>query len=197
MEFNIPEEHPFSVILPLVEEGKIDPWSIDIASLANLYIEQIKTMEFLDMRIPANALSAATFLFKKKMEILFPKPKIQRQRVTLKELVDMFDQTQNQEPAQEPSQEEPKKIERAKSHSKVIRKPLNKKRKIPLHRSILKDIISDVKNILEDNKKIYFSHILQKDKSHIQFTALMFLQYDKYADIHQEKPFGDILIKKI
>lgn len=197
MEFNIPQEHPFSVILPLVEEGKIDPWSIDIASLANLYIEQIKNMEFLDMRIPANALAAATFLFKKKMEILFPKPKIQRQRITLKELVDMFDQTQNQEPIQEPAPEEPKKIERTKPRTKIIRKTLTKKRKIPLHRSILKDVISDFRNILENQKKIYFSNILQKDKSHVQFIALMFIQYDKYAEVYQEKPFGDILIEKI
>jgi len=101
VDFKLPEDHPFSLLIPLVEEGKIDPWSIDIANLAQLYIEQIRNMELLDMRIPANALSAATFLFKKKLEILFPKPKIHRQRLTLKELVQMYDESQT-EPIDEP-----------------------------------------------------------------------------------------------
>lgn len=197
MEFNIPEDHPFSVLIPLVEEGKIDPWSIDIASLANIYIEQIKNMEFLDMRIPANALAAATFLFKKKLEILFPKPKIHRQRITLKELVEMFDQTQNQDQEPQNIEEPPKKdIERPKI-SRIVKKSFTKKRKIPLHRSILKDVILNIQDTLNKSKRIYLSSILEKDKAHVQFTALMFLQYDKYANVYQEKPFGDILVEKI
>lgn len=196
MEFNIPQEHPFSVILPLVEEGKLDPWSIDIENLANLYIEQIKTMELLDMRIPANVLSAATFLFKKKLAILFPKPKIQRHRVTLKELVEMFDESQQQESVIEDIKSKPK-IERKKSITKKVYAKRLKKRKIPLHKSSLKDTISHLKYIIEQKKKLNFSEIMEKDKAFTQFTALMFIQYDKYANIHQETYYGDIFIEKV
>lgn len=58
------EEHPFAIAYRLVEEGKLDPWNVDIAQLANLYIQEIRKMELLDLRVPARALSAAVFLLK-------------------------------------------------------------------------------------------------------------------------------------
>jgi condensin subunit ScpA len=36
------EEHPFAIAYRLVEEGKLDPWNVDIAQLANLYIQEIR-----------------------------------------------------------------------------------------------------------------------------------------------------------
>jgi len=197
MEFKLPEDHPFSLLIPLVEEGKIDPWSIDIANLAQLYIEQIRNMELLDMRIPANALSAATFLFKKKLEILFPKPKIQRQRLTLKELVKMYDESQDQ-PLESKEDQTPKMPKERKKYtiSHQRKHPFVKKRKIPLHKSILKDVIEHLKTTIGERPKFYFSEIIEKDKAIVQFTALMFIQYDRYADIYQEEHYGDIIIEK-
>ena len=32
------EEHPFAIAYRLVEEGKLDPWNVDIAQLANLMV---------------------------------------------------------------------------------------------------------------------------------------------------------------
>jgi segregation and condensation protein A len=194
-ELKLPEDHPFSLLLDLVEEGKIDPWSIDIANLAQLYIEKIKNMEFQDMRIPANALSAATFLFKKKLEILFPKPKIHRQRLTLKELVQMYDESQPEDKKEDPTPAFTK--ERKKyTITKERKKTFTRKRIIPLHKSILKDVLEELKTTLEERKKVYFSDILIEDKAKVQFTALMFIQYDKYAEVYQENHYGDILIKK-
>ncbi|GAB6077591.1 segregation/condensation protein A [Hydrogenobaculum acidophilum] len=200
MEFKLPEDHPFSLLIPLVEDGKIDPWSIDIASLAQLYIEQIRSMELLDMRIPANALSAATFLFKKKLEILFPKPKIHRQRITLKELVQMYDESQEQpsEAIQEqPSDVKPLKEKKKYTLTKERKYNFVKRRKIPLHKSILKDVIEHIKTTVEQKPKFYFSEIMEKDKATVQFTALMFIQYDKYADIYQKEHYGDIVIERV
>jgi len=200
VDFKLPEDHPFSLLIPLVEEGKIDPWSIDIANLAQLYIEQIRNMELLDMRIPANALSAATFLFKKKLEILFPKPKIHRQRLTLKELVQMYDESQT-EPIDEPKEQQntPKISKERKKHTltKERHRSLMKKRKIPLHRSILKDVIEHLKATINQKPKLYFSEIVEQDKASVQFTALMFIQYDKHADIYQKEHYGDIIIEKL
>jgi segregation and condensation protein A len=62
------EEHPFAIAYRLVEEGKLDPWNVDIAQLANLYIQEIRKMELLDLRVPARALSVAVFLLKKQVE---------------------------------------------------------------------------------------------------------------------------------
>ncbi len=195
MEFKLPEDHPFSLLIPLVEEGKLDPWSVDIANLAQIYMDQIKTMELLDMRIPASALSAATFLFKKKMEVIFPKPKIQRQKMSLKEIIDMYDESQPQEQVQVLSEKEKSTIKKAYTY-KPRKKTFTKKRKIPLHRSILKDIIEHFKSTLEQKKGFYFSEVLEKDKACVQFTALMFIQYDKHANIYQKEHYGDIYIEK-
>jgi len=87
------EEHPFAIAYRLVEEGKLDPWNVDIAQLANLYIQEIRRMELLDLRVPARALSAAVFLLKKQVEVLFPEPKKKRERkYTLEEIVQMFEE---------------------------------------------------------------------------------------------------------
>jgi len=72
--FHFEEEHPFSLVIPLIEEGKLNPWEVDIVELANLYLEELWKRETLDLRIPARAIVAAAFLLKKKVEVLFPKP---------------------------------------------------------------------------------------------------------------------------
>jgi len=59
------EEHPFALAYRLVEEGKLDPWDVDICALAKAYMEEIKRHELLDLRVPARALLTASFLLKK------------------------------------------------------------------------------------------------------------------------------------
>ncbi len=96
------EEHPFALAYRLVEEGKLDPWDVDIAFLARAYAEEIRKYELLDLRVPARALLAASFLLKKQVEILFPQPKAKRERkkISLQEIVEQFE-SQEQEGAQE------------------------------------------------------------------------------------------------
>ena len=35
------EEHPFALAYRLVEEGKLDPWDVDICARAMAYMEEI------------------------------------------------------------------------------------------------------------------------------------------------------------
>jgi segregation and condensation protein A len=70
------EEHPFAIAYRLVEEGKLDPWN--------------------------RALSAAVFLLKKQVEVLFPEPKKKRERkYTLEEIVQMFEEESGESAQQE------------------------------------------------------------------------------------------------
>lgn len=69
------QDHPFALAYRMVEEGKLDPWNVDIVELANVYLEEIKKMEVLDMRIPARAVLAAAFLLKKKSRSTFSRDK--------------------------------------------------------------------------------------------------------------------------
>lgn len=190
----LPEDHPFSLILPLVEEGKIDPWSVDIEALTKIYLEEIKKIELLDMRVPAKVVSAASFLLRKKVEVLFPKPPRTYQRnVSLKDIIKEFEEESLEEPLKEPNIEK-QKIVRKHYEKKSLKKA---KRVIPIHKSILPEVIRSLQELFKalPKKEISYSEIKSKDIYIQQFIALMFLNYDNLIEINQDMPFGDIKIK--
>ena len=148
------EEHPFAIAYRLVEEGKLDHWNVDIAQLANLYIQEIRKMELLDLRVPARALSAAVFLLKKQMEVLFPEPKKKRERkYTLQELVQMFEeesggsaQQDNQIDTNGIVEEQIKTIKRKLQAYK--REAKKKGRTIPIHVSKFEDALREIEELI-------------------------------------------------
>jgi len=58
------------MLLDLVASKKLDPWNIDIVEVASGYIDKIKKMEMLDLRIPANLILAAAILIRFKSDAL-------------------------------------------------------------------------------------------------------------------------------
>ncbi|MEM4554547.1 MAG: ScpA family protein [Candidatus Anstonellaceae archaeon] len=50
------------LLIELVAAKKLDPWNIDIVEITSSYIERIKNMELLDLRVPANLILAAAIL---------------------------------------------------------------------------------------------------------------------------------------
>ncbi|MEM4348021.1 MAG: ScpA family protein [Candidatus Anstonellaceae archaeon] len=50
------------LLIELVAAKKLDPWNIDIVEITGSYIERIKNMELLDLRVPANLILAAAIL---------------------------------------------------------------------------------------------------------------------------------------
>ncbi|MEM2137696.1 MAG: ScpA family protein [Candidatus Anstonellaceae archaeon] len=58
------------MLLDLVASKKLDPWNIDIVDVASGYIDKIKKMEMLDLRIPANLILAAAILIRFKSDAL-------------------------------------------------------------------------------------------------------------------------------
>ena len=53
-----------SIIYELVKSEQMDPWDIDVSVLSNKYIEMIKKMKEMDLRISGNVLLAAALLLK-------------------------------------------------------------------------------------------------------------------------------------
>lgn len=51
-----PEITPVDILLQLVQMGKVDPWNIDIVDLTEKYIERLREMKELDLRISARAI---------------------------------------------------------------------------------------------------------------------------------------------
>lgn len=58
------------VLVSLVRENKVDPWNIDIVDIVDKYIEHVKRMKILDLRLPANIILAASILLRLKSEML-------------------------------------------------------------------------------------------------------------------------------
>lgn len=58
------------MLLDLVAAKRLDPWNIDIVEVTSGYIERIKKMELLDLRVPANLILAAAILLRFKSDAL-------------------------------------------------------------------------------------------------------------------------------
>ncbi len=54
------------LILELVERNKLDPWNIDIIGIVDKYIDTVKKLKVLDLRVPANIILAAAILLRLK-----------------------------------------------------------------------------------------------------------------------------------
>lgn len=58
------------ILIDLVHKNQLDPWNIDIIYVVDKYIETVKGMETLDLRVPANIILAASILLRLKGEML-------------------------------------------------------------------------------------------------------------------------------
>ncbi|MCX8195367.1 MAG: segregation/condensation protein A [Candidatus Micrarchaeota archaeon] len=58
------------MLLDLVATQKLDPWNIDIVQITTGYVERIRKMEMLDLRVPANLILAAAILVRFKADAL-------------------------------------------------------------------------------------------------------------------------------
>lgn len=190
------EEHPFALAYRLVEEGKLDPWDVDLSALAKAYLEEIRRHELLDLRVPARAVLAASFLLKKQAELLFPEPKQkkERKRMTLEEIVQQF------ESQQEDLQEElNQRLERIKKVIKKVatrtRRDIKKEKRFPIHVSKFEDALLELKELFGKGGETFSFYQLVTGKSLVPYLmALMVLYQDGMVDIEQERPYEDLKI---
>lgn len=193
------EEHPFALAYRLVEEGKLDPWDVDISVLARAYMEEIRRHELLDLRVPARAVLAASFLLKKQAEVLFPEPKQKKERrkLTLKEIVEQFE-SQEEEVQEELLQriEKVKRVIRAsKTRSERKRK---RERRFPIHISKFEDALQELREIVREMGVINSFYGLLLGKNIVPYLmALMVLYQEGVVDIEQEVPYGDLKISLV
>ena len=54
------------LLLDLVEKNKLDPWNIDVIDIVDKYIDTVKKLKVLDLRVPANIILAAAILLRLK-----------------------------------------------------------------------------------------------------------------------------------
>jgi len=59
-----------TILIELVKREKMDPWDIDLITLADKYLEKIRSLKGTDLRLPANAILASAILLKFKSRVL-------------------------------------------------------------------------------------------------------------------------------
>ncbi len=199
--FVFDEDHPFALVVPLIEEGKLDPWKVDIVELANLYIEELRKRETLDLRVPARAVVAASFLLRKKVEVIFPKPERkprQKRDYTLEEIARMFEEESKEvEESLADNLEKVRKLFKRSSNGKGKRRRRRGKI-IPLHISRFEDVLKEMWEFFKNmdvGKRIEFFTFLDRINFVPQFMALMYLYYEGKIDLYQEEPYGDIMVE--
>ncbi len=193
------EEHPFALAYRLVEEGKLDPWDVDISVLARAYMEEIRRHELLDLRVPARAVLAASFLLKKQAEVLFPEPKQKRERkrLTLKEIVEQFES--QEEEVQEELLQRIEKVKRVIRVSKTRSESQRKReRRFPIHISKFEDALQELREMVREMGVINSFYGLLLGKNIVPYLmALMVLYQEGVVDIEQEVPYGDLKISLV
>ncbi len=67
------EIHPVDMLVDLVISEEMDPWDIDIAEIAQRFLEKVRRMQRLNLRLSGRAILAAAILLRMKSEALLPK----------------------------------------------------------------------------------------------------------------------------
>lgn len=67
------ELHPVEMLVDLVISDEMDPWQIDIAEIANRFLERVKEMVDLNLRLSGKTLLASSVLLRMKSESLLPR----------------------------------------------------------------------------------------------------------------------------
>jgi len=82
---------PYELVLEEVKQGKIDPYDVDIFYLAELFrktAQELESSEYL--REAGRFLEASAKLIKLQIEDIFPKPKAERKKITIKEVKEVL-----------------------------------------------------------------------------------------------------------
>ncbi len=78
---------PYELILKEIRKGKIDPYDVDVRYLVDLFREHAKELENSEyLREAGRFLEASAKLIKLQVEDIFPTPKPERKRITIKEV---------------------------------------------------------------------------------------------------------------
>jgi len=152
----------------------------------------------------AIAYSAAVFLLKKQVEVLFPEPKKERERkYTLEEIVQMFEegsagqaQQDNQTDTNEIVEEQIKTIKRKlRAYKREVKK---EGKKIPIHVSKFEDALREIEELIMNGvRRFSFLDFVANRNPVPYLMGLMALYQEGRVDAYQREPYSDIEVEVI
>jgi len=177
---------PYNLVLKEVEEGKLNPFDVDVEYLIELFEEKAKELEDREFFIEAGMfLMVATRLLKLKLKTIFPEPKRERRKITVEEVKEVIKEVEEEIKSDtldwlydySPNVGRPK-------GSVKVEKPKTLKfreffrREVPLHKEV--DWYKEAKRVYEEIKKGIFRIRNLRD-----FIAFLFAYYE-YEDFDVE-----------
>jgi len=207
-----PEVTPVDILLQLVQMGKVDPWHIDIVDLTERYLERLREMKELDLRVSARAILAAAILVRMKSEALLkedegeeeakeeerirveveaPVPPLRRvERYytfddLIETLMDALEEAERRKPRRRKKPEIEEQIFVVDDFRVEIEKHVNR----------LYDIVRRI--YTEEKRPIRFWDLVFDPTPKVvarTFLYLLFLSSMGKVEMVQEEPFGEILI---
>jgi len=203
---------PIDILLQLVQMGKVDPWNIDIVDLTEKYIQRLREMKELDLRVSARAILAASILVRMKSEALLyeeeengEEEKEERIRVEVEPLAPPLRRVERyytfddliealMDALEEAERRKPRKRKREEIEEEVFvvddfRVDIEK------HVNRLYEI---VRRLYEETKKPirFWDLVFDPTPKYIArtFLYLLFLANMGKVDLLQEEPFGEIFV---
>ncbi|WP_297508716.1 ScpA family protein [Thermococcus sp.] len=203
---------PIDILLQLVQLGKVDPWNIDIVDLTEKYLERLREMKELDLRVSARAILAASILVRMKSEALLyadteegEEKKEERIRVDVEPLAPPLRRVERYYTFDDLVEALMDALEEAEK-----RKPRKRKREeideeVFVVDDFRVDIEKHVNKLYEIVRKLYeetgkpinfWDLVFDPTPKYVArtFLYLLFLANMGKVDLIQEEPFGEILV---
>lgn len=214
-----------TIILDLVKEEKMDPWDIDVSLLAQKYLEAIRELEEHNFFISGKVLLASALLINIKSNklltehianfdsLLYPPeniedleelqhglqefnaprllvktPQARKRKVNLNDLMTALHKALEVE----------RKRRIRRSYAVPIREVNIPKKRYDIG-NLIKGLYSRILTFLKKKELVTFSELVNSNKKEDKiytFIPLLHLAHDGKVNIHQEKAFGEINIKK-
>ncbi|MBN2202637.1 MAG: segregation/condensation protein A [Candidatus Aenigmarchaeota archaeon] len=205
------------VIVKIVAEEEMDPWSVDIIRLSNVFLDYVTRMEGMDLRIPARFILIASILLRMKSDVLSKK----KERVLIpeseKEPDDMLRVLAQVPPLEPPIKRLPlrnvsldeligalrkaydvqdRRVQRKRKRRSAVRMALPKAEEDISER--IDRLLGEINQALMDVDNIEFSRVVKKwaRKEIVQtLIPLLHLAQDGKINLMQNELFKEITVK--
>ncbi len=207
------------VLLELVHSNQMNPWDVDLVVIADKYLQKVRELASIDLRLPANVILASALLLRFKSDALslediredeFAIEESLPRELIAEDIPQLIVRTNNPRARKVTLEELLTAVEEVISSTstqqllplvapKILELNLPKE---DLH-ELIKKIYALSNELKDENGMLHFSalldpNLLNRDKSgHIasRLMPLLHLVQERKADIWQEQTYGEIKIK--
>lgn len=206
------------ILLELVRTNQMNPWDLDLVLIADSYLQKVREIASIDLRLPANVILATSLLLRFKADALSLEETVQDnlfvEETTPRELIQeeipqLILRTNNARSRKVTLSELLSAVEEVINSTSTtqLMLPIPKILELELPKEDLHELIKKIyalaNELKDENGTTLFSSLLdpillQRDKGHhiaSRLIPLLHLVQERKADVWQEQMFGEIKIK--